>query len=95
VAIAGGRCGPPPVVSCSSRRAILVHLRGVRHTRVRSVAVYLNGRRATTRRGSRKTFALKLGGRVKETTRVRFVITTAKGHTLIDRRTYHPCTPKA
>jgi hypothetical protein len=57
--------------------------------------VYLNGKRATTRRGSSKRFRLRLGGRAKGTVRVRFVITTTKGRRVVDRRTYHPCTRRA
>ena len=81
--------------ACSSRRSILVHLRGIRRTRVRKIAVYLNGKRTATQRGSRKTYLLKLRGRSRETTRVRFVITTAGGRRIVDRRTYHPCTRRA
>ena len=72
VAIAGGNCGARVLTACKSRRTILVHLRGVRHARVRRVAVYLNGRRTTTRRGPSKSVVLPLGGRAKGTVRVRF-----------------------
>ena len=95
VGIAGGRCGAKVLRACSSRRAILVHLRGVRHVHVRRVSVYLDGRRSTTRRGPRKSFLLRLGGRAKSTVRVRFSITTTTGRTITDRRTYHPCTVRA
>jgi beta-glucosidase len=95
VVIGRGRCTPRTLRACGSRRAILVHLRGVRHVRVRSVAVYVNSKLAHTQRGARKTYRLRLGGRAKGTVRVRFVITTRGGRRLLDRRTYHPCVHRA
>ena len=80
-----------PTRTCSSRRTMLVHLRGIRGQRVRRVAVFVNGRRTAARRGPRRTYRLSLRGRPRGIARVRFVITTAAGRTVTDRRTYRLC----
>jgi hypothetical protein len=82
------------LTACRSRRAITIHLRGVRHVRVRRVTTYVDGRRTSTGRTSRKSVVLRLAGRPKTTVRVRFVITTTKGRRVTDRRAYRTCTPR-
>src|SRR5439155_3348862 len=59
LAVGGARC-PGAAASirtpraCASRRSVLVHLRGVRRSQVRRVAVYVNGARQRVLRGPRR-----------------------------------------
>lgn len=92
VPIAGARCGPTARRGCASRRSVLIHVRGVRHVRVRSLAVYVNGRRREVRRAGRTAVRVSLSGRPKRLAHVRVVATTRRGRRIVDRRTYRPCT---
>jgi len=94
VPVAGGSCGATTTSKrCTSRRAMTVHLRGLRGRRIRSVAVYVNGNKTQTRRGGGRALRLRFAGRAKGTVRVRMVVRTRSGRTVVDRRTYHLCTP--
>lgn len=94
VPIGGAACGPTTTRGCASRRSVLVHTRGVRRRAVRSLTVYVNGKRQKVQRGSRKAVRVVLSGRAKGVARVRIVARTTSGR-VIDGRTYHPCTKAA
>jgi beta-glucosidase len=73
------------------RLPLTVRLRGVKRVRVRSVTVYLNGKRLRTQRTSAKTVRIVLDPRTRRTSRVRFVVRTTRGRKIVDRRSYRPC----
>jgi beta-glucosidase len=77
--------------ACVSRRSVLIHLRGVRSSRVRSVTIYINARRIGVLHGPRGAVAVRLTGR-RGQVRVRIVVRRRGGRTVVLRRTYHPCT---
>jgi beta-glucosidase len=91
VPIGGAHCAPKPARRCVSRRSILVHLRGVRGKRVRSVAIYVNGKRQRVQRSRSKRVRVRLTGRPRTTARIQLVITTTRGRPVLDRRTYRTC----
>jgi beta-glucosidase len=80
--------------ACASRRSILVHLRGVRRTRVRRVTVVVNGRRQKVLGGRRSAVRVRLTGRPRGLYRIRLVIRTRAGHNVVDGRAYRTCTKK-
>ena len=79
---------------CTSRRSVTVNLRVVSRARVRSVTVYVNGKRVKTQRSSSKRVRLTLTGRAKGTSKIRFIITTSTGKKITDTRTYRTCTKR-
>ena len=106
--IYGGRpLGPAPVSTpfdviglrgsgrCVSRRRFRVTMRGVTRRRVRSLRVFVNGRRIATRRGKRLTAPVDLRGLPRGRVRVRVVARLRNGRRVTDRRTYRTCVPKA
>ena len=66
-------------------------MRGVRHAHVRSVTVYLDGKRVAVQRGSSKQVRIHLGGRPRATVRVLLAIETSTGKRLVDQRRYRTC----
>jgi hypothetical protein len=101
LAVGTASCGdaaarlPLPKRACASRRSILIHLRKVRRAQVRRVSVYLDGRRVRTLRGRRAAVRVKLTGRPKTTVRVRLVVRTARGRTVVVARRYRTCLRRA
>jgi beta-glucosidase len=97
LAVGGASCPgaaarlPAPKPSCTSRRAITIHLRGVRRAQVRRVTVLLNGKRQRTLRGRRDAVRVVLKGRPKSTVRVRILVRTARGRTVVVTRRYLTC----
>ena len=91
---------PAPLSSaraCVSRRAIRLHVRRPRGAHVRSITLFVNGRRARTIRGDRARTTVSLRGLPKGTVRVRAVVrATRHGRriTVRDARTYRTCTAK-
>ena len=88
--------------ACSSLRALLVHPRHPRGTRVLSATVYLNGRRVRTlrargARGGVDAVKVDLTGHPKSTVHVRLLLRVVgrngRVRTIEDRRTYHTCVP--
>jgi hypothetical protein len=63
----------------------------VRSSRVRSVTIYINGRRIGVLHGPRGVVAVPLAGR-RGQVRVRIVVRRTGGRSIVLRRTYHPCT---
>ena len=104
--IYGGRpLGPAPVSTpfdvlglrgsgrCVSRRRFRVTMRGVSRRRVRSLRVFVNGRRVAERRGRRLKAPVDLRGLPKGTVRVRVVARLRDGSRVSDRRRYRTCVP--
>ena len=92
VPVAGGSCGvTAKTTRCISRRAMTVHLRRLHGRRIRSVAVYTNGKKTQARRGGGRALRLRFAGRAKGTVHVRMVVRTRSGRSVVDRRTYHLC----
>jgi hypothetical protein len=85
---------------CASRRALRVHVRVPRGSRLTGVAVYVNGRRsrpgaAPVRRGH-LSVAVELYGLPRGRVRVRVVARLRRGRhvqTVTSRRVYHACVP--
>jgi beta-glucosidase len=95
VATGGAQCRNAATVlhgraPCVSRRSVRVHLRGVRRSRVRTVMVYMNGRRVAVLHGPRSAVAVRLTLR-RGQVRVRVVVRRTGGSSIVLRRTYHPC----
>src|SRR3954469_5062600 len=80
--------------ACASRRSILVHLRGVRRTRVRRVTIVVNGRRQKVLGGRRAAVRVRLTGKPRGLYRIRLVIRTRGGRNVVDGRAYRTCTKK-
>jgi len=83
--------GPRAPRTCTSRRSFVIHPRGVRHARVRSVAIYVDGKLRRTVRGRAGTVRISLTGLRAGTVRVRLVMRTARGRVVDDRRAYRTC----
>ena len=80
--------------TCASRRRVKLRIKARRGTRVRSIAVYVGGRKVKTVRGPRKRVALSLRGRKAGSVRVLVKINAVrKGRrvTLRSRHTYRLC----
>jgi hypothetical protein len=75
---------------CSSRRVVVVHLRG---RGVRSVVAYVDGRRAVALRGRRTLVRVSLAGLRAGLVRVRVVVRTSRGTVALDRR-FRTCAPR-
>ena len=91
----GARCATASR-ACTSRRTVRLHVRGVgRRARLRSVQVFVDGRRQARRRITRNGIRLSFRGRAKGAVRVRVVAVTATGRKVVDRRAYRTCTPRA
>jgi beta-glucosidase len=96
VAAGGAHCGNTAAVlhvpaACVSRRSVRIHLRGVRASRVRSVIVYINGRRLGVLHGRRSAVTVSLVGHGRGAVRVRIVVHYAGRRGVVLKRTYHPC----
>ena len=77
--------------ACASRRTVRLRLRGLRGRRVRTVTVFVNGKKTRVRRGGGRRITLRFSGRAKGTVRVRLVVRTRSGARVVDRRTYRLC----
>lgn len=94
VARNGGRCSRAEP-ACASRRVVTLNVRGISATsRVRSVSVFVDGKRVTRRRGGGRAVTVRFGGRRRSTVRLRIVATTTSGRRVVDRRTYRLCVRK-
>lgn len=82
---------------CISRRVVKVHVRGVRRTSVRSLTVFVDGKRTKTQRGPARSVQVKFTGlpsKRAEAKAVKIVARLSNGRTVVDRRTYRLCTPR-
>jgi hypothetical protein len=86
--------GLPAARKCVSRRRFALRVRAPKGVKLRSVRVYVNGRRAATRRGKQLRVPISLRGLPRGKVRVRIVATTTKGRRITVRRTYRTCTAK-
>jgi hypothetical protein len=80
--------------SCLSRRILTVHPRGLGRSTVRSLTVYVNGRRTVTQRSPRRSVRVNFRGTPSARggiRRVRIVARLGNGRTVVDRRTYRLC----
>ena len=75
---------------CASRRHFRIHLR----KRVRSAAIYVNGRRVSARGRKRLHGTVDLRGLPKGTFTIRIVASLRDGRRIVSRRTYHTCVPR-
>src|SRR4051794_20025132 len=83
--------------TCASRRKVKLRIRARRGTHVRSVAIYVDGRRSKAVRRAHRHVSLSLRGRRRGSVRVLVMIKAVRnGHrvTLRSRHTYHLCTKK-
>jgi beta-glucosidase len=80
--------------ACLSRRAILIHLFGVRASQVRSVTVFVNGRRRRALKGHRSSVLVTLARLPRGTMRVRLASALGPHRKDILTRTYHTCAAK-
>src|SRR3954468_4331394 len=82
---------------CASRRAFRLRIRRPRHSRVRTLTLYVNGRRVKRVRGDRSATLINLRGlprgRVRVTVAVR-AVRRGRAVTVRDRRFYRTCTAK-
>ncbi|MEA2404477.1 MAG: beta-glucosidase, partial [Thermoleophilaceae bacterium] len=92
LAVGGASCAKGTVTLpgvCKRNRSVRIRIKGVRPSRVRRVAVYVNGHRRRVLRGHRGSVRVKLGkGKV---TKVRLVIRTRRHRTLRMKRTLRLC----
>jgi hypothetical protein len=96
VAAGGAHCRNAAAVvhgptACVSRRSVRIRLRGVRGSRVRSVTVYINGRRLGVLHGRRSAVTVSLAGHGRGAVRVRIVVRLTGRRGVVLWRTYHPC----
>jgi beta-glucosidase len=77
--------------ACVMRRALAIQLRGVRSSRVRTVTVYLNGHRQRVLRGPRSAVSVRLPRHGRAAARIRLVVRTASGRSVVVTRSYRPC----
>ena len=76
---------------CVSRRHFRLTMRGVSRSRVKSLKVFVGGRRAAVRRGRRLRAPVDLRGLPRGTVRVKVVARLRGGGRVVDRRTYRTC----
>jgi beta-glucosidase len=95
VAAGGAQCRNAAALlnraACTSKRTLQIHLRGVRSSRVRSVTIFIDGRRTGVLRGPRRSVPVGLAGHRGRVAHVRIVIRRAGGRSIVLRRTYHLC----
>jgi hypothetical protein len=87
---------PAPVAaqrSCLSVRKFRIRLRVPKGERVRSAAVFVNGKKVAVRRGKRLTATVDLRGLTLDRYRVRIVLKLENGRTITGVRRYWTCTP--
>jgi len=86
--------GLPSNRRCASRRNFRVTMRGITRNRVRSLTVYVNGKRRAVRRGRTLKAPVDLRGLPKGTVRVKVVARTRSGKRIVDQRRYRTCVPR-
>ena len=85
----------PSARTCRSRRDFLIRLRQPKRGRIRSVRVYVNGRRVKVLRGRRLRSRVDLRNLPRRRYTVRVVVTTTRGQRIVSRRRYRTCVPRA
>jgi hypothetical protein len=80
--------------ACTSRRAIVVHLRKRYRGRVRSAVVEVAGKLAARLRPGRSAVRVSLRGRAKGRYTVRIVMRLKSGRRVVDTRHYRTCTAR-
>jgi hypothetical protein len=86
--------GLPSTRRCASRRSFRVTMRGIARNRVRSLTVYVDGKRRAVRRGRTLKVPVDLRGLPKGTVRVKVVARTRGGKRIVDERRYRTCVPR-
>jgi predicted acyl esterase len=84
----------PPKAACASRRAVVVHVKRVYRSRVRSGRVVVAGRTVARLTGTRTSARVVLNGRAKGTVVVKLVLKLRSGRTVTDVRRYRVCTKR-
>jgi len=83
--------------SCASRRTFRLRVRRPRGARVRSLTVYVNGKRVKRVRGNRSRTTINLRGLPRGRVRVTVVVSAVRAGRAVklrDRRVYRTCTAK-
>ncbi len=80
-----------PVVGCTSRRAVVVHLLVPRGVHLRRTTLSINGRRLATLHGDVTAVPVSLRGRPAGAVLLAIQATTTKGLHLVSLRRYHLC----
>ena len=88
--------GLPGSRTCRSRRSFTIRLRQPRNGRIKTVRVYVNGKRkrVRVRRGHRLRSRVNLRGLPRGRYTVRVVVTTTSGRRIVARRRYRTCIPR-
>jgi hypothetical protein len=74
----------------SSLRSVRIRLKGVRKRRVRSVSIFINGRRQRKLRGHRGSVSVSLAGRTGKVS-LKLVVRKTRGKKLTIRHSYTLC----
>lgn len=83
---------PPSPRNCVRPRAVTIKVRGLpRKSRVRSLTVYINGKRTSVRRGNRRRVQINLAPLAGKRAAVKIVARLRGGRKVVDRRTYRVC----
>jgi hypothetical protein len=83
----------PSTKPCRSRRDFTIHLRKPALGQIKTVRVFVNGKRVRTVKG--RTARINLRGLPRSRYTVRVVVTTTLGETITERRRYRTCVPSA
>jgi hypothetical protein len=76
--------------ACSKLRSVRVRLKGARKRRVRSVSIFINGKRQRVVRGRRGSVRVNLAGHTGKVS-LRLVVRRTRGKKITIRRTYTLC----
>jgi hypothetical protein len=80
---------------CPSRSSILIRLRRLRRSQVRRVTIVIDGHRQRALRGKRSSVRVAIPNRGPgRVVRVRLIVRTARGQTVVIKRRYRTCAAK-
>lgn len=85
----------PSTRTCRSRRDFSIRLRRPARGSIRSVSVYVDGRRRHVLRGARVRTRIDLRGLPRRRYTIRVVVTTSRSQRITERRRYRTCVPSA
>jgi beta-glucosidase len=89
--IGAKQCGPTATRGCAKQRYVITQVKPMRRHRARSIAVYINGKRAKVKRIGRSGLRYLIDARTKRTSHVRVVVRLKNGRRFTLRRTYRRC----
>ena len=85
----------PSTRTCRSRRDFTIRLRPPAQGRIKTVTVFIDGKRKHVLRGSRIKARIDLRGLPRRRYTVRVVMTTTLGPAITEQRRYRTCVPRA